>query len=82
MLFVPHFPRWLRENWATQMQIPVEYGLKGSAKPFIWYLPAPTVQFVFTRKWAGIYSNQSQGETTPLGKEFDLKCSVKCLLCN
>ena len=27
MLFVHHFPRWLRENWPTQRQIPVEYGL-------------------------------------------------------
>ena len=28
MLFVHHFPRWLRENWPTQTQFPVEYGLK------------------------------------------------------
>ena len=28
MLFVHHFPRSIRENWPTQRQIPVEYGLK------------------------------------------------------
>ena len=28
MLFVHHFPRWLHENWPTQTQFPVEYGLK------------------------------------------------------
>ena len=27
MLFVHHFPRWLRENWPTQTQFRVEYGL-------------------------------------------------------
>ena len=32
MLFVHHFPRWLRENWPTQRQIPVEYGLKNISK--------------------------------------------------
>ena len=28
MLFVHHFLRWLSENWPTQRQITVEYGLK------------------------------------------------------
>ena len=31
MLFVHHFSRWLGENWPTQRQFSVEYGLYISA---------------------------------------------------